>query len=173
MEPWKFIRERSGPSAYAGVVTRDYLLPNGVETSRHLHVGRDAVAVVALTTDMRVVLARQFRPGPGKVLDDLPAGGIEDGETPAQAAARELAEETGYVGRVEVIGSTWLAGNATRRRWAAIATACRRAGPPSPDEEEFCEPILLSVADFRDHLRSGQLTDVDIGYLGLDHCDLL
>jgi ADP-ribose pyrophosphatase len=155
------------------VVTNNYELPNGKTAEWDILICGDSIAVVALTAANQVVLVRQYRPGPQRVLDELPGGGIEPGERPAQAAARELEEETGYVGRIEIVGSTWVAGDVTRCRWAAIATDCTRLKAPSPDDGEHCEPVLMSLPDFRVHLRSGQLTNNDIGYMCLDHQGLL
>jgi 8-oxo-dGTP pyrophosphatase MutT (NUDIX family) len=50
--------------------------------------------VLAFDTSRRVLLTRVDRPGRGW---DVPGGHVEDGESPAHAAARELAEETGLV----------------------------------------------------------------------------
>ncbi len=50
-------------------------------------------------------------------------------------------------------------------RWDAWA--------PANEDGEFCEVIRIMLTDFRDHLRSGQLTDVDLGYLALDHLRML
>jgi 8-oxo-dGTP pyrophosphatase MutT (NUDIX family) len=56
----------------------------------------DWVHVVALTSDDRLVLVRQFRPGVQAATLELPGGMAEAGETPLQAAQREFAEETGH-----------------------------------------------------------------------------
>lgn len=173
MEPWRLIKERPGPAGYMTVVTHNYELPNGNTAEWDILIGGAAIAIVALTTANQVVLVRQYRPGPQRVLDEIPGGGVEPGESPARAAARELAEETGYVGRVEIVGSTWMASSVQSQRWAAVATDCTQQQAPAPDEGELCEPILLSVPEFRTHLRSGQLTDTGAGYMCLDHLDLL
>jgi 8-oxo-dGTP pyrophosphatase MutT (NUDIX family) len=57
----------------------------------------EVVNVVALTPDDRLVLVRQFRPGLGATLLELPGGIVEAEEAdPVAAARREFAEETGY-----------------------------------------------------------------------------
>jgi ADP-ribose pyrophosphatase len=58
----------------------------------------DAVAIVAVDTESRIVLVRQDRPPVGKRLLELPAGLIDDGEEPLESAQRELREETGLHG---------------------------------------------------------------------------
>src|SRR4051812_31730023 len=58
----------------------------------------DWINVIALTADERVVLLRQFRPGANGICLEIPGGMMEPGEDPCTAAARELAEETGYTG---------------------------------------------------------------------------
>src|SRR3954452_15595007 len=56
----------------------------------------DAVNVIALTPDRRVVLVRQFRAGSNADSLEPPGGLLEEGEDPREAGARELLEETGY-----------------------------------------------------------------------------
>ena len=58
----------------------------------------DWVNVIAITKEGLMVMERQYRHGLGKTCFELPCGVIEEGETPLEAAKRELLEETGYAG---------------------------------------------------------------------------
>src|SRR5687767_14179290 len=65
----------------------------------------DYVAIVARTPGGRVLLVRQHRPVVDQDTIELPSGHVEAGETPEEAARRELLEETGMVaGEMELLG---------------------------------------------------------------------
>src|SRR6185312_9593516 len=72
-----------------------YEMPEGAQEVYHVAVQPNTVAVLATTPDDRVLLVPQFRPGPNRVLRELPGGFVEPGEDPVEAAIRELFEETG------------------------------------------------------------------------------
>lgn len=66
----------------------------------------DGVVVVALTADDEILLVRQDRPPVGRLTLEVPAGFMEKGESPEDAARREVYEETGYVaGAVTYLGA--------------------------------------------------------------------
>lgn len=163
------VYERFG-RALAEVVFR---LPSGIRETFSIKVESRCVAVVALTPDRRIVLTRQFRPGPARVLYELPGGVAGPGEDPAVAGARELREETGFAGRATLAGECYPDPYSTCVKSCVVVTGASLAGPPTPDPEEFIAVSLVSVAEFRAVLRSGQLTDTDAGYQGLDHLGLL
>jgi ADP-ribose pyrophosphatase len=72
-------------------------MPDGGTAEREVVEHDDAVAVVALDADGRVLLIRQYRHPLGQRLWELPAGLCDvDGESYPDTARRELAEETGY-----------------------------------------------------------------------------
>ena len=74
-------------------------LPNGtVNDEFYVLEYPDWVNVLALTTDGQMVMIRQYRYGLGQAGFELVAGVIDEGETPEQAARRELLEETGFGG---------------------------------------------------------------------------
>ena len=170
---WKPLGERPGGSGYLPITTRRYQLPDGNETDWDIFGPERSVATLALTPLRQVVLARQFRPGPGLLLNEMPGGVVEDGEDPLEAAARELCEETGYAGRCELAGETWLAAGSRTRRFSVVTLDAETVGNPKTDPGEFCETVLVPLETFRQQLRAGQLTDADLGYLALDHLNLL
>ena len=99
-------------------------LPGGRETTREIVEHDDCVAVVALDADGRILLVKQFRKAVGKGLLEIPAGGINPGESPEEAVRREMREEPGYLPRsIERMGGFYSApGYATEYLYLYLAT---------------------------------------------------
>lgn len=57
--------------------------------------------VVPVTKDNELIMVRQYRHAAGELMIELPAGFINEGETPLESVTRELKEETGYAGKIE------------------------------------------------------------------------
>ena len=71
-------------------------LPDGRSVARHVVLHPGAVVILPILDRDHVCLLRNFRPAVGEELWEVPAGTLEPGEPPDEAAARELTEETGY-----------------------------------------------------------------------------
>ncbi|MEU8928852.1 NUDIX hydrolase [Streptomyces sp. NPDC048409] len=166
---WQAVEELGASAGFLRVRARRYRMPDSSLMDWDILHGGRTVSVLALDHNGMVILAEQFRPGPQRVLRELPGGNVEEDEDVLAAALRELYEETGYTaGRAEVVGSTWLAAYASHRRYAVLAVDCVRAGSPERQPGEFCRTVLLPLEEFVGHLRSGELTDTDIGYMCWD-----
>lgn len=120
----------------------------------------DWVNVVAETENDELVLIRQFRPGVAAVRLEIPGGVIEPGEDPAAAAARELREETGYVGDPPELICVTEPNPALQpnRCWSYLVRRARLAGACEPDHDEVIEPVLVAANDLEGVIRAGEFS---------------
>ena len=173
MEPWPRLDEEVVYQGDRTMARRRYRQPDGRETTFDITLHGSVVSVLAFDDGGQVILARQFRPGPERVLFDLPSGYVEEGEDIAVAAARELAEETGYQGSLRELGRTTPNAYSTEVRHIFVATDCRRATETVTEDDEDIEVVLVTVERLRELVRTDQLTVVDGTYLALDLLGLL
>ncbi len=104
----------------------------------------DFVVIVALDAQDRLLLVRQFRPAVGRVTLELPTGHIESGETPEEAARKELCEETGYEADAFELLAQLSPSTArfTNRLWVYFAPNVRPALKPQHPREAGIEAVF-------------------------------
>jgi 8-oxo-dGTP pyrophosphatase MutT (NUDIX family) len=133
--------------------------PTRVEADFLVCESADWVLIVAITVEGQMVFVRQYRHGIGQVVIEVPGGVIDEGESPEEAAARELQEETGYrAGRVRSVGR--LMPNAALNDaycHVVLAEECRLAGKQNPDPLEAIDVVLHPVEKVPKLIRDGEL----------------
>ena len=98
MKPWKLLDSEFLVNApWLKVAKEKCELPNGKVIDDFYTLWQpDWVLILARTTEGKWVMTEQYRHGTGKIALEFPAGIIDKGETPEEAAIRELQEECGY-----------------------------------------------------------------------------
>lgn len=173
VEKWQKMSNEPYALDWRRVERWTFRLPDGSVHDYDININAPVAVILALTPDMRVVIARQYRPGLLQVLNELPAGIVDAGESPLQAAERELLEETGYAGELEYVGQSYRDAYSTIILHTFIARNCQAVQAAANQVDEFIEVALMTLTEFRQHLRSGQLTDIGPAYLALDYLGIL
>jgi ADP-ribose pyrophosphatase len=147
-EPWLAL-ERQKIELPDGTVIPDY----------HRIDLLDCTGVVAVAEDGRILLQRQYRHGVGRVCLSLPGGGLNQGESPLEAAKRELREETGYESRDwAALGAFAMNGNyGCGTVHFFRARGARLAVEPHSGDLEDTELLLMSVEELCQALARGEV----------------
>jgi len=145
-------------------IDRDIVrLPNGREVTIDVVRHPRSVVLLPMPEPGHVVLVRQFRYAVNKRLWELPAGGVDEGEQPEDAAKRECHEEIGKVPDTVVRLASLLP---TPGYCDEEMVFFRLSGLSEPteaaavDEDEDIEPRTFALADVREMIRKGEIVDM-------------
>ena len=171
-KPWQLVRSEQGPALILFQTRFDQVA--NPRTGRSLKAivleAPDWVNVVAVTPEGKVVVVHQYRFGTGQTTIEIPAGIVEKGETPQQAAIRELKEETGYTTtRWKYLG--WVESNPAFlnnhcHQWLAQAVVKTQAA--EPDANEDIAVSEFSLAEVRQAIADERIRN-SLALLALSH----
>jgi 8-oxo-dGTP pyrophosphatase MutT (NUDIX family) len=122
-------------------------------------VTRDWVNIVPLTPEGEVVLVRQWRHGTREFTLEIPGGLVDPGESPAEAGAREVREETGYAGDapIELGVVTPNPAFLDNRCHTYLIENCVAVGEMEMDDGEDIEVIRVPLAEIGEYIATGKI----------------
>lgn len=161
MKPWKLLKtEYLVDAPWLKVAKETCELPNGKVIDDFYTLWQpDWVLILARTAEGKWVMTEQYRHGTGKIALEFPAGIIDKGETPEQAALRELQEECGFAGNgvgTKYIGTFPV--NPDRHRGifhVVFIDGVKKAGATNFDSTEEIETRELSDEDLQKKMADG------------------
>jgi ADP-ribose diphosphatase len=142
-------------------VRRDQVLePGGLRTTREVITHPGSVVVLPLLADGRILLIHQYRHATRQYLWELVAGRMDAGESPREAAAREMIEETGYRAKkfkifLEVFPTP---GFLEERMYILLAEGLTQ-GEARPEEDEKITAKAFTPTEVESMMRLGRLRD--------------
>jgi ADP-ribose pyrophosphatase len=130
------------------------------------HAG--SAVMMAVDKKKRILLVRQYRLPADDYLWELPAGRLDPGEKPLQAAKRELAEETGYSARKWTkLASFWVSPGYVEERMTIFLATDLTEGEATPMDDERIETRWFKRKEVADMIATGKLEDAKtmVGFL--------
>jgi ADP-ribose pyrophosphatase len=133
---------------------------SGFELRRSVVRHNGSAVMLAVDDKMRVLLVRQFRLPAGRYLWELPAGKVDEGETPLKAARRELVEETGYRARNwDKLVTFWPSPGYVSEKMTIFLATELTEGDATPMDDEKIETRWFPRRELEQMIRDGKIED--------------
>ena len=134
-------------------------LPSGKATTREIVVHPEVIAVVPVRDDGKLLLVRQYRKPAERIMLEVPAGGVDSGESAEEAVRREMLEETGYrVGSAELLTSFYTSPGYTTELMHLFLATKLEAGQPTEETDQI-EVVPLTLAEALGRIETGEMAD--------------
>jgi ADP-ribose diphosphatase len=131
-----------------------------VVTREFIETKFSASVVFPLTNDNKVILVKQFRAPTGGDILEVPAGKVDRGEEPIDAAKRELEEETGMIaGKIVSLGRGFASPGISSEFYHFFLATELTQGTPNPDYDEKVSAIIMDISEFEKKIQSGEIPD--------------
>ena len=133
---------------------------SGQVTTREIVEHQDCIAVVVVDNEDNILMVEQFRTPVNRVLLEIPAGGVKDGEEPEDCVRRELQEEIGYLPRkLQRLGGFYAApGYCSEYLHVFLATDLSESRLIAEDTDEI-EVVRIPVPEILKMIDSGEICD--------------
>jgi len=145
----------------AFTIRRDHLrLPDGRTTKFDIVEHHGSVVLIPIDENGNMIFVRQYRHATEMELLELPAGTLDEGETPECCARREIREETGMAAdTLDPSGGFYLApGYSTEYMYVYVATHLRH-DPLQADADEFLQTETIPINQVFNMIRDGKMLD--------------
>lgn len=142
------------------------------EINRSVVRHNGSAVMMAVDDKKRILLVRQYRLPADKYLWELPAGKVDDGETPLQAARRELIEETGYRAKKwEKLASFFPSPGFVAEHMTIFLATGLTAGEATPMDDERIETRWYTQKELAEMIRKGKIEDAKtlVGFYSWKH----
>ena len=150
-------------------------LPSGKVVTWDLVKHKGAAAVVPVTDKGTILLVRQYRNALDQETLEIPAGGIEPGETPLECVTREIEEETGFIaGKMTHLMTVITAIGFCDEKIPIYVATDLKLSKQHLDEDEFIDVEEYTTDEIKDMIFSGKIIDAKtisgvLGYLNMEN----
>jgi 8-oxo-dGTP pyrophosphatase MutT (NUDIX family) len=161
-KPWKVLSSKINESFRIFSLRIDRAFSPRTRLAHDFYIleSSDWVNVIPVTSLGEVVLVRQYRHGTRELTLEIPGGIVEPGDTPEDAARRELLEETGFEEKEMILLGSVHPNPAflTNRCYTYVAKDAVRVKRQEQDDKEDIEVVLRPIEEVPRLIREGEIS---------------